>query len=100
MRCANHILNLVARNGLKHIGDAIWDIRTFVVAVKCSPPQWEDFIKCALECGLSTTRGLSLDVQTRWNSTYHMLKDAIYYREAFDRLYETDKKKVCRGKPI
>jgi hypothetical protein len=93
VRCANHILNLVTRDGLKHIGNAIWGIRTFVLAVKCSPLQWEDFIKCATECGLNTTRGLSLDVQTRWNSTYHLLKDAIYYRDAFDMLHETDKKR-------
>lgn len=99
VRCANHILNLVARDGLKHIADAIWGIRAFVLAVKCSPPQWEDFIKCAAECGLSTTKGLSLDVQTRWNSTYHLLKDAIYYREAFDRLYETDKKRYAGVNP-
>ncbi|KAJ1256441.1 hypothetical protein BS78_K023900 [Paspalum vaginatum] len=93
VRCANHILNLVARDGLKHIGNAIWAIRAFVIAVKSSPLQWEDFIKCASECGLSTARGLSLDVQTRWNSTYHMLKDAIYYRNAFERLYETNKRR-------
>ncbi|CAA0830976.1 Zinc finger BED domain-containing protein DAYSLEEPER [Striga hermonthica] len=99
VRCANHILNLIARDGLKQIGDAIWGIRTFVLAVKCSPPQWEDFIKCAEECGLSTTRGLSLDVQTRWNSTYLMLKDAIYYKDAFDRLYETDKKRYAGVNP-
>jgi hypothetical protein len=32
-------------------------------------------MKCAGECGLDTKSGLSLDVSTRWNSTYLMLRD-------------------------
>src|SRR6266540_5306875 len=93
VRCANHILNLVARDGLQHIANAILNIRSFVLLVKCSPPLWEDFQQCAAQCDLDTKRGVSLDVLTRWNSTYHMLRDALYYRRAFDRLQELDKKR-------
>lgn len=93
VRCANHILNLVARDGLQHIANAILNIRSFVLLVKCSPPLWEDFQKCAAQCELDTKRGVSLDVVTRWNSTYHMLRDALYYRKAFERLQEIEKKR-------
>ncbi len=93
VKCANHILNLVARDGLQHIANAILNIRSFVLLVKCSPPLWEDFQQCAAQCDLDTKRGVSLDVLTRWNSTYHMLRDALYYRRAFDRLQELDKKR-------
>ena len=91
VRCACHILNLVARDGLAHIGQAVLNIRSFVILVKCSPLQKDEFMKCASESGLDTTRGLSTGVLTRWNSTYHMLSDAIYYRKAFERLYEIER---------
>jgi hypothetical protein len=57
-----------------------------VLVVKGSPLQWEELMKCAVECGLDTTKGLSLDVSTRWNSTYLMLRGALYYKHAFLRL--------------
>ena len=41
---------------------------------------------CASECGLDTNSGRSLDVSTRWNSTYLMLRDVMYYKLAFERL--------------
>jgi hypothetical protein len=56
-----------------------------VLVVKGSPLQWEELMKCATECGLDTTKGLSLDVSTRWNSTY-LMRDALYYKHAFLRL--------------
>jgi hypothetical protein len=31
-------------------------------------------------------RGISLDVSTRWNSTYLMLADALRYKRVFQRL--------------
>ena len=43
-------------------------------------------MKCAVECGLDTKSGLSLDVSTRWNSTHLMLRDVVYYKLAFERL--------------
>ncbi|EEC81911.1 hypothetical protein OsI_25743 [Oryza sativa Indica Group] len=65
---------------------------------KGSPLQWEELMKCASESGLDTTKGLLNDVSTRWNSTYLMLADAIYYRAAFDRLTSYDRRryeKMC-----
>lgn len=91
VRCANHILNLVAKDGMSAIASSIQNIRAFVVAVKGSPLQWEEFLKCATECGLDTKSGLSLDVSTRWNSTYTMLRDALYYRAAFERLMSCER---------
>ncbi|KAL6521350.1 hypothetical protein OROGR_017919 [Orobanche gracilis] len=86
VRCANHILNLVARDGLAAIASTTKNIHAFVVAIKSSPVQWEEFMKCASECQLDTKKGVALDVATRWNSTYLMLKDALYYKNAFQRL--------------
>jgi hypothetical protein len=86
VRCANHILNLVARDGLVVTAHAIGNIRHFITIIKRSPLQLEAFEKCARECDLDPKKYLSLDVATRWNSTYIMVRDAIYYKNAFDRL--------------
>jgi hypothetical protein len=64
-----------------------------VLVVKGSPLQWEELMKCVVECGLDTTKGLSLDVSTRWNSTYLMLRDALYYKHAFLRLKSSDRRR-------
>ncbi|KAM0905463.1 hypothetical protein ACQ4PT_017374 [Festuca glaucescens] len=87
------------RDGLAQISDAVWGIKAFVLAVKSSPQLEEDFYKCAAECGLPKNKGLQLDVQTRWNSTYYMLRDALFHRKAFDRLHEIDKKKFDKFAP-
>jgi hypothetical protein len=56
VRCANHILNLVARDGLSCIGNVIGNIRQFVTIIKRSPLRLEAFEKCAKECGLDPKR--------------------------------------------
>jgi hypothetical protein len=58
VRCACHILNLVARDGLSVIAPTIENIRQLVLAVKGSPLQWEELTKRAAECGLDTNKGL------------------------------------------
>jgi len=99
VRCACHILNLVARDGLSVITPTIENIRQLVLAVKGSPLQWEELMKRATECGLDTNKGLSLDVSTRWNSTYLMLRDALYYKNAFMRLKSSDRRRYEKITP-
>ncbi|WVZ62887.1 hypothetical protein U9M48_012579 [Paspalum notatum var. saurae] len=99
VRCACHILNLVARDGLSIIAPTIDNIRALVLAVKGSPLQWEELMKRATECGLDTSKGLSLDVATRWNSTYLMLRDALYYKAAFMRLKSSDRRRYEKITP-
>ncbi|WVZ79234.1 hypothetical protein U9M48_026838 [Paspalum notatum var. saurae] len=72
------------------VRDIITDLN---VNVKGSPLQWEELMKRATECGLDTSKGLSLDVATRWNSTYLMLRDALYYKAAFMRLKSSDRRR-------
>lgn len=50
-------------------------------------------MECAAEVGLDTKKGISLDVSKRWNSTYLMLRDALYYKDAFMRLKSSNR---CR----
>ncbi|KAF0909371.1 hypothetical protein E2562_035812 [Oryza meyeriana var. granulata] len=99
VRCACHILNLVAKDGMAVISQTIGNIRSLVLAVKGSPLQWEELMKRVCECGLDTKRGLSLDVSTRWNSTYMMLRDALYYKDAFIRLKSADRRRYDHISP-
>ncbi|CAL5046611.1 unnamed protein product [Urochloa decumbens] len=85
VRCAAHILNLIARDGLSTISAVIKNIRTLVVAIKSSPLQEEMFFKQAADLGIED-RGLSQDVCTRWNSTYLMLADALHFKRVFQRI--------------
>jgi hypothetical protein len=59
----------------------------------------EAFEKCAKECDLDPKKALSLDVATRWNSTYIMIRDAIYYKNAFACLAKKDKDKYGHINP-
>ena len=99
IRCAYHILNLVARDGLAVINKALGKMESLALSVKGSPLQWEELIKCARECGLDTSKGIQLDVTTRWNSTYLMLRDVLHYKPAFLKLKTTNRSKFKQISP-
>jgi hypothetical protein len=90
---------LVARDGLKAISATIRKIKSLVLAVKGSPLQWENLMKCATESGLDTKRGISMNVSTRWNSTYLMLRDTLYYKDAFVRLESAHRCRYAKISP-
>jgi hypothetical protein len=75
------------------ISKALQKIKALVLTVKGSPLQWEELMKRAAECGLDTSKGIQLDVSTRWNSTYLMLRDALHYKAAFIRLKTANRQK-------
>jgi hypothetical protein len=90
MRCAAHILNLVVNEGLKKLGDCVSNIRNAVKFVRSSPQRMARFKECIKCEKIQCTKTVSLDVQTRWNSTYLMLSSAEKYEKAFTRLGEED----------
>jgi hypothetical protein len=55
IRCACHILNLFARDGLAVINKTLGKMKSLALTVKGSPLQWEELMKCARECGLDTS---------------------------------------------
>lgn len=86
MRCCAHILNLIVRDGLDMIGDALEKIRDSVAFWKATPKREEKFEETARQLDISSTKKLVLDCKTRWNSTYLMLQSALVYRDVFSRL--------------
>jgi hypothetical protein len=90
MRCAAHIVNLIVQEGLKELDISIKRVRAAVKFIKSSPSRIAKFKKCAELEKVNTKAFLALDVVTRWNSTYNMLKVAVAYKKVFERYAEDD----------
>ncbi|XP_055961833.1 zinc finger BED domain-containing protein RICESLEEPER 1-like [Mercurialis annua] len=89
MRCIAHILNLVVSDGLKDVNVCIKKVRECVRYIRNSPARLKKFKEAADFVGVETKKGLSLDVPTRWNSTFLMLSTACLYEKVFEK-YEED----------
>ena len=76
MRCCVHILNLIMGDGLKEIDTSIARVREAVRYVKSSLNRNQTFRSIMERLGIESKCLLSLDVPTRWNSTYFMLDTA------------------------
>ncbi|KAE8677076.1 hypothetical protein F3Y22_tig00111549pilonHSYRG00011 [Hibiscus syriacus] len=83
MRCVTHILNLVVKDGLKDVDDFIMKVRVVVKYVRSSPVRLQKFRSCVKEENINNKTLVCLDIETRWNSTYCMLKSTLVFRNAF-----------------
>lgn len=88
VRCCAHILNRIVQNGLLVISDALSKIRETVKYIKGSTSRRIALAKCVEGEGEVL---LSLDVETRWNSTFLMLDKALKYQRALNRFKIVDK---------
>ncbi|XP_042952169.1 zinc finger BED domain-containing protein RICESLEEPER 2-like [Carya illinoinensis] len=89
-RCCAHILNLIVQDGLKEIDSAIQKVRESIKYVKGSQSRKVKFLDSTKQMSLDSKKGLRQSVPTRWNSTFLMLENAIFYRRAFSHLELTD----------
>ncbi|KAL6838606.1 hypothetical protein ACP4OV_031563 [Aristida adscensionis] len=98
-RCAAHVLNLIVQEGFKFLSGAVSNIRDSVKYIKSSQARKERFEKAVEAVGICCDKRPSLDIVTRWNSTYHMLQTASEYRRAFESLTREDSQYVCEPLP-
>ena len=63
--------------------------------MKASDSTKDSFATCVESAGIESSVGLSLDVDTWWNSTYEMLVRALKFRKAFDNLHLYDRNYKC-----
>nr|XP_023897527.1 zinc finger BED domain-containing protein RICESLEEPER 1-like [Quercus suber]XP_023897528.1 zinc finger BED domain-containing protein RICESLEEPER 1-like [Quercus suber]XP_023911229.1 zinc finger BED domain-containing protein RICESLEEPER 1-like [Quercus suber]XP_023911230.1 zinc finger BED domain-containing protein RICESLEEPER 1-like [Quercus suber] len=85
-RCCTHILNLIAGEGLKEIDASIAKVREAVRYVRSSPNRSQTFRSFMERLGMEFKSLLSLDVPTRWNSTYIMLETTEKFEKVFIRM--------------
>ncbi|KAL0536677.1 hypothetical protein IC582_025637 [Cucumis melo] len=90
IRCCAHILNLIVSDALKDLHVSIIRIRNAVKYVRSSLARLQIFKDFAKEDKMSTKNCLTMDVPTRWNSTFTMLDGAIKCQNTFERLEEHD----------
>ena len=79
IRCIAHILNLIVQDGLKDVSEAVKKVRECVRYVRNSPARLRKFKEFAELVGIQSKACVCLDVPTRWNSTYLMLKTACVF---------------------
>jgi hypothetical protein len=80
MRCSAHILNLIVKDGLDELKDAIENIRDSVAYWTATPKRIEKFEEIARFVKIdekAAKRKIGLDCRTRWNSTFNMLNIAL-----------------------
>ena len=87
-------LCLIVKHGLKQVKEFVLRICLAVKYIKFSPSRLAQFKGYAEQEQILYKGLICLDVKTRWNSTYLMLKAAIKYQKAFDRLEMKDRKYV------
>ncbi|URE38006.1 hypothetical protein MUK42_36180 [Musa troglodytarum] len=90
VRCYANILNVIAEDVIASIHGIIYNIRESIKFVKASPAREEKFAEIALQLEILSTKALSLDVTTQWNTTYLMLVAALEYKQAFNFLETCD----------
>ena len=74
VRCFAHILNLIVQDGLKEVSVSVTKVRESVRYIRNSPTRLRKFKELTNLVGVDSKASLCLDVPTRCNSTYVMLK--------------------------
>jgi hypothetical protein len=84
-------LNLVVQAGLKLIDSSVGKLRDGIQYLKASTGRRTKFCEAAHSIyRLNITRKHRVDMPVRWNSTYTMLENALYFKVVFIWYSERD----------
>lgn len=90
MHCCPHVLNLIVEEVLEEIGDSIMRIRAAVWYIRSSPLRFSRFKACVEQQNIECKGFVCLDFETRWNTIYLMLEDALKHQKTFEKLETKD----------
>ncbi|XP_015691340.2 zinc finger BED domain-containing protein RICESLEEPER 2-like [Oryza brachyantha] len=90
-RCAAHVINLIAKDGLKVVDSIVSNIRETVKYIDGSQSRKQKFEEIVAQQGITCQKHPNIDVRTRWNSTYLMLEASFPFMSAFESLAGQDK---------
>nr|GME05984.1 zinc finger BED domain-containing protein DAYSLEEPER-like [Ipomoea batatas] len=88
--CLARTLSSIAVDALNFAHEAIKRVRDSVKYVKTSESNEERFLELKQHLQVPTTKNLSLDDQTQWNTTFEMLIAAYELKEVFSCLDTSD----------
>jgi len=94
VRCCAHILNILVQDGMRIIHSAIKMIRELLKHIDSSPSRLQAFNSIANGKGVASKAGVYLEVPTRWNSTYKMIREASDYKAVLNA-YDSKYLEVC-----
>ena len=83
-------MNLIVIDGLQEVDQSIKRVRAAVRYIKMGLQDWSSSKKLPRKEKVNNKAFLELDVPTRWNYTYLMLKVAVVYEKVFLKLAEDD----------
>ena len=90
VRCVAHILNLIVWDRLKVVGKLLKCVRAAVKFLRQSSNRLQRFQDYAVAEKIENKASLSLDVPTRWNSTFKMLSTALVHEHSFTKHSKRD----------
>ncbi|WVZ83450.1 hypothetical protein U9M48_030596 [Paspalum notatum var. saurae] len=84
VRCSAHILNILVQDVMRLIHSAIEKIHELLKYIDSSVSRLQAFNSIASGMGLRPKAGIYLDIPTRWNSTFKMVREALKYKAALN----------------
>lgn len=94
IKCCAHILSLIVQDELKEFCGSTIKIQNVVKCVKSSPIRLAIFKSFTKQPNILGGGLFSLDVSTRWNSTYLILSVALKYYAVFE-VIQYDNNEFC-----
>ncbi|XP_028763726.1 zinc finger BED domain-containing protein RICESLEEPER 1-like isoform X1 [Neltuma alba] len=90
IRSAAHVLNSIVHDAMDALRGVIKKIRESIRYIRSSQDIQGKFNEIAQHAGINSEKALVLDCPGLWNTTYHMLENALEYKPAFSPFQEHD----------
>lgn len=88
--CYARLLSRLAQDALGTLNEIVGKVRESVKYVKIYESHEEKFLELKQQLQVPSTKGLFIDDQTKWDTTYHMLVAACELKEVFTCLDTSD----------